>query len=257
MLAFIWMLFRLQTRQLGHRLEWQVEARVDERTRIARELHDTLLQSFAGLLLRLRHAHTLLSKNPDEARQMLESAIDQTRQALIEGRRAVQGLRSSAVGSQEFTEAIKTLTEDLARDQIHAGVAELTLNIEGTRRPLRPLVGDELYRITGEALRNAFRHARASRVEVQLIYGNRTFELRVRDDGKGIDPELLRGESFSGHFGLRGIRERVERLGGKFTVWSAPGSGTELVLTVSGATAYGTAVSGRLAWLARIVYRNR
>jgi signal transduction histidine kinase len=255
-LAFIWMLFWLRMRQLAHEFDMKVEARVEERTRIARELHDTLLQSFNGLLLRIRTVHTLLSKRPDEARQILESAIDDAREALTEGRQAVQGLRSSAVDSQEFTQAIKTLTEELVNDPTGAGAAEMRLNIEGTARPLRPLIRDEIYRIASEALRNAFRHAGATRIEIQLGYDERSFELRVRDDGKGIDPQFLRDEGKPGHFGLHGMRERAERLGGKFTVWSAPASGTEVVLTVPGATAYGTDESTGPSWLARKVYRG-
>ena len=118
-LALLWMLYRLRMRQLAHEFDVKLEARVDERTRIARELHDTLLQSFNGLLLRFRTVHTLLSKNPDQARTILENAIDETRQALTEGRQAVQGLRSSVVGTHEFSEAIQTLTEELASDPTH------------------------------------------------------------------------------------------------------------------------------------------
>ncbi|MGO9990885.1 MAG: two-component regulator propeller domain-containing protein, partial [Steroidobacteraceae bacterium] len=189
-LALLWMLYRLRMRQLAHEFDMKVEARVDERTRIARELHDTLLQSFNGLLLRFRTVHTLLSKSPDQARTILENTIDETRQALTEGRRAVQGLRPSAVETQEFSEAIQTLTEELASDPAHSGGAEVRLNVEGTPRKKRPLIRDEIYRIASEALRNAFRHAEASRIEVQLSYGEKSFELRVRDDGKGIDPKF-------------------------------------------------------------------
>jgi signal transduction histidine kinase/ligand-binding sensor domain-containing protein len=253
-LAFLWMLYWLRMRQLAHVFETRVEAQVEERTRLARELHDTLLQSFNGLLLRFRTVQALFSKSPEEARKILDSAIDQTREALTEGRQAVQGLRSSAIGTQEFADAIKTLTEELAADPAHPAAAEVRLNIEGTPRPLRPLIRDEIYRIASEALRNAFRHAGASRIEVQLGYDEVSFELRVRDDGKGIDPQLLTDESLPGHFGLRGMRERGERMGGKLTLWSAPGSGTELVLSVPAANAYGTDASAAHSWLGRKIY---
>ena len=192
-LALLWMLYRLRMRQLAHEFDVKLEARVDERTRIARELHDTLLQSFNGLLLRFRTVHALFSKSPDQARTILENAIDETRQALTEGRKAVQGLRSSTVETHEFSEAIKTLTEELASDPTHSGGAEVRLTVEGTPRKKRPLIRDEIYRIASEALRNAFRHAEASRIEVQLSYNETSFELRVRDDGKGIDPKILNG----------------------------------------------------------------
>ena len=247
-LALFWVGYRLRVRHLQRRFELTLEARVAERTRIARDLHDTLLQSFSGLLLRFRTVHTLFTKNPDQARVILENALDETRHALTEGREAVQGLRSSAVESHEFSEAIKTLSEELASDPTHSGGAEVRLTIEGTPRKMRPLIRDEVYRIASEAMRNAFRHAEASRIEVQLSYGEKSFEVRVRDNGKGIDPKFLADEGPSGHFGLRGMRERAEQIGGKLTVWSAPGSGTELVLSVPGAIAYDPA--GRASsWL--------
>ena len=158
----------------------------------------------------------------------------------------MQGLRSSVVGTHEFSEAIQTLTEELASDPTHSGGAEVRLNVEGTPRRKRPLIRDEIYRIASEALRNAFRHAEASRIEVHLSYGEKSFELRVRDDGKGIDPKFLTDEGPAGHFGLRGMRERAEQIGGKLSVWSAPGSGTELVLSVPGAIAYDTAKRARV-----------
>jgi signal transduction histidine kinase/ligand-binding sensor domain-containing protein len=250
-LALFSILYWLRLRQLAHEFDMKLEARVDERTRVARELHDTLLQSFNALLLRFRTVHALLSKSPDEARQVLESALDQTRQALTEGRQAVQGLRHSEVETQEFTEAVRTLAEELASDPALASGAEVRLNIDGTPRPLRPYIRDEIYRIASEALRNALRHAGAVRIEVQLAYGKRRFELRVRDDGKGIDPRFLCDAGLPGHFGLRGMRERAQTIGGEFKLWSAPASGTELALSVPAALAYGTAEKTGRSWLAR------
>jgi signal transduction histidine kinase len=214
-------------------------------------LHDTLLQNLQGLVLRFRTVQSLFSTRPEEARQILESAIDEAREALTEGRQAVQGLRSAAVDTDELSKAIRTLGEDLARDPAHDGSVELRLNIEGTPRALQPLMRDELYRITGEALRNAFRHSEAKRIEVQLGYSERRFDLRVRDDGKGIDPGLLSDDVLPGHYGLRGMRERAKEIGGTLTVWSAPGSGTELELSVPGTAVYFRAQRARRFWLAR------
>jgi signal transduction histidine kinase len=168
----------------------------------------------------------------------------------------VQGLRSPAVETHEFSEAIKTLTEELASDTTHGGGAEVLLNVEGTPRTLRPLLRDEIYRIASEALRNAFRHADASRIEVQLGYDERSFELRVRDNGKGMDAKVLSDEGLPGHFGLRGMRERAQKIGGKFSIWSAPASGTELALSVPGMIAYGTAERGGRSWIARRIFRE-
>jgi signal transduction histidine kinase len=253
--SFLWMLYWLRVRQLAREFDSRLETRVEERTRIARELHDTLLQSFNGVLLRFRTAHKLLTKRPDEARQVLESAIDEARSALIEGREAVQGLRSSVIETNELGEAIRTLTEELADDTAHGRAVEVRLTTGGTSKPLRPLIRDEVYRIATEALRNAFRHSGASCIEVQLEYDARRFELHVRDDGKGIDPKLLSDEGLPGHFGLQGMRERAQSIGGKLTVSSGPGSGTQVALSVPATRAYGTAESN-LSWLGRI-FRDR
>ncbi len=249
LLALLWMLYRLRMRQLAHEFDVTLEARVEERTRIARELHDTLLQSFNGLQLRFRTVHALFSKNPNQARTILEEALDDTRQALTEGRKAVQGLRPSPIEAHEMSEAIKTLIEELASDPSHTGGAEVRLNVEGTPRKKRPLIQDEIYRITSEALRNAFHHAEASRIEVQLSYGEKSFEVRVRDDGKGIDHKFLTDEGPAGHFGLRGMRERAQKIGGQLTVWSAPGSGTELALSVPAVRAYAAPSAPWRSWI--------
>jgi signal transduction histidine kinase len=110
--------------------------------------------------------------------------------------------------------------------------------VEGTPRDLQPILRDEVYRIAGEALRNAFRHAQARRIEVAIGYGERQFRLRVHDDGKGIDPEVLDGQAPAGHFGLPGMRERAELIGGNLEVWSQRQSGTEVGLNIPASIAY-------------------
>lgn len=237
-LAFLWMLYWQRMRQVAHEFDLKLESRVGERTRIARELHDTLLQSFQGLLLRFKTVESLLATRPDEARKVLESAIDQTREAITEGRRAVQALRSVPGEDREFSGELKALAEELARDPANIGTGEVLLNVEGAPRALRPLVRDELYRIASEALRNALRHASANRIEVHLEYGRREFELRVRDDGKGMDPGALTGAGRPGHFGLHGMRERAELAGGELALWSAVGAGTEIEVRIPASRAY-------------------
>jgi signal transduction histidine kinase len=112
------------------------------------------------------------------------------------------------------------------------------VEVEGTARNLRPIVRDEIYRIVGEALRNAFRHAAARQIEVEIRYDERQLRLRVRDDGKGIDPQVLKKGEAAGHYGLQGMRERSKLTGGKLTVWSALDSGTEVELSVPASHAY-------------------
>ena len=235
----------------------RIEARHSERMRIARELHDTLLQSFQGVLLMFRTAQTLIATRPAEAQQAVEDAIAQARAAITEGRSAVQGLRPSVGEPCDFNEAIKTLGEELAKDSAHSSLAALTMYVEGTPRALKPLVRDEIFRIASEALRNAYRHATASRIELQVDYGDRRFNLRVRDNGKGIDSAPTTGGALPGHFGLRGMRERANEIGGKFRIWSAPGFGTEVELTVPASRAYGSTKASRRPDLVEVRHQSR
>src|SRR5262249_54695582 len=166
----------------------RLEERVNERTRIARELHDTLLQSFQGVLLKFSVLKYMIRNRPGEAEEQLERTVEQARQAITEGRDTGLGLRSSIVIASDLAQSITTFGEGLAAD---AGSPEFCVRVEGESRDLPPLVRDEVYRIASEALRNAFRHAIARRIEVEIHYNNHEFRLRVRDDGKGIDPKVL------------------------------------------------------------------
>jgi signal transduction histidine kinase len=237
LLASLSFAYGLRLRQIAWKFNVRLEERVTERTRIARELHDTLLQSFHGLLLQFRAAYNLLPSRPTEARETLEGALDQARQAITEGRDAVQGLRESAIEANDLAQALKTLSEELSRGETNQNSVLSRIDVQGAPRNLHPIIRDEVYRIAGEGLRNAFRHAQAHRIEVELRYDERQFRLRVRDDGKGIDPNVL-SEGRAGHFGLPGMRERAMRIGGTLDVWSELESGTEMELTVPGSIAY-------------------
>ncbi len=212
-------------------------ARVSERLRIARELHDTLLQSFQGLLLRFQTASNLLPKRPDEAKQRLDSALGQAAQAITEGRDAVQGLRSSAVETNDLASGIIAIGQELRDDRPAAPAPTIDLEVEGAPRDLNPIVRDGAYRIAGEALRNAFRHAQALRITIEIRYDRQQFRLRVRDNGKGIDEATMR-RGHAGHFGLHGMRERAEIVGGRLEVWSKHDVGTEVELSIPGEVAY-------------------
>jgi len=237
-LMVLWALYQLRLRQITRVFNVRLEERVAERTRIARDLHDTLLQNFQGLLLRFQTVLALCETRPADAKEVLRSSIDQTAQAITEGREAVQGLRASTVERNDLARAITTLAEEIAAEASNHASVELRVGVEGTPRTLHPIVRDEIYRIGSEALRNAFRHAEAKQIEVELRYDERQLRLRIRDDGKGIDPAFLIGEGRAGHFGLHGIRERAKLIRGKLTVWTAPGSGTEIELSVPAVHAY-------------------
>jgi signal transduction histidine kinase len=238
-LALLWAVYRWRVWQLRHEFEMTLDARVGERTRIARELHDTLLQSFHGLLLRFQTASQLLPGRPVEAKEKLDGAIEQASDAITEGRDAVQGLRDSTVQGNDLALAISTLGEELATDDARPR-ATFRVAVEGQSRNLHPILRDEVYKVAAEALRNAFNHAQAQQVEVEIRYDNEQFRLRVRDDGKGIDPAILSAQSSEGHYGLPGMRERAKLMGAKLTVWSEVDAGTEVELRIPASTAFTT-----------------
>jgi len=250
-LAFLWGLYRLRVRQLAREFNMGLEARVSERTRIARELHDTLLQSFQGLLLRFQSAVNALPGRPEEARKRLVAAIDQAAEAITEGREAVQHLRSSATLTNDIAAAVGSIGEELAAGEINASAASFSLQVEGKTRDLHPIVRDEICRVASEAMRNAFRHAHAGRIELDLRYDDRQLWLRVRDNGKGIDPKILEADGVAGHWGLHGMRERAKSIGGDLAVWSELDSGTEVELVVPARIAYQTRSTTRKFWFSR------
>jgi signal transduction histidine kinase/ligand-binding sensor domain-containing protein len=249
-LALLGALYRLRLRQLARQFNMRLEERVEERTRIARELHDTLLQSFLGLLPRLQAACNLLPGRVADARQVLGAALEDAAQAVTQAREAVQGLRASTIVTNDLARAIEAVGEELTADQGAANgeATVFTMEVEGTPRALHPVLRDEIYRIAAEAVRNAFRHARARRIEVEIIYEAKQLRVRVRDNGIGIDASVIE-EGRPGHFGLMGMRERARRIGGQLDVWSAaslskpgafstPGAGTEVQLIIPASILY-------------------
>jgi signal transduction histidine kinase/ligand-binding sensor domain-containing protein len=243
-------MYQLRLQQMRRQFDAGLEARVQERTRIARDLHDTLLQSFHGVLLRFQAASNLLPERPSDAKQRLESAIDQAAQAITEGRDAVQGLRSSTTETNDVAVAISTLGKELGAGEGGGDSAVVQVRVEGTPRNLHPILRDEVYRIAGEALRNASRHAQARKIEVEIRYDDRELRLRVRDDGKGIDPNVLKEGGSDGHFGLYGMRERAKLVGGKLEVWSEFDAGTEVELSIPASIAYAKS-QPRRSWFSR------
>ena len=241
-IALLWMLHLLRLRRLRRQFEMRVRERVGERTRIARELHDTLLQTFQGTLLSFQAAASMLPGDPTGAKRKLEQVIDRAAEAVTEGRDTVQGLRASTTVSND-------LAEDLARLGTELGAGEdapaLRVHVKGEPRELVPLVRDEVHRIAGEAVRNAFRHSRARHIDVHVDYERRKLALRVRDDGTGIPADILRAGGRAGHYGLAGMEERAQLAGGTLTVRSGPGLGTEVTLEIPGANAYAKARSSR------------
>ena len=236
-LALLLALYRLRARQLALQFNRTLDARVHERMRIARDLHDTLLQSFQGVLLQFGAALRLLGREPEKAREVLVGAIDQAGHAIREGREAVQGLRMSAEESSDLAAPIARLARELAAERQGAAAPSVRIEVQGTVRPLHPIERDEIFRIAAEALRNAVHHSQGTQIEVELRYDARAFRLRVRDDGRGTDPRVLAGDQ-TGHFGLRGMRERAALAGGKLALWSAPNAGMEVELIIPASRVY-------------------
>jgi signal transduction histidine kinase len=200
-------------------------------------LHDTLLQSFQAVLMKFSAVTFLVTANPAEAQKTLASVIEQAGQAINEGREAVQGLRSSTQITNDVAQTIGSLGQQLVGQAGQNGPA-FHVHVEGNSRELHPLVRDEVCRVACEAIRNAFRHAHASRIEVEIRYDRRHFVLLVRDDGKGIDRDVFHAGRRSGHHGLPGMQERAQIVGGKLTVQSEANRGTAVDLTIPASLAY-------------------
>jgi len=206
--------------------------RLEERTRIAQELHDTLLQSFMGASMRLGAAmKSLPSDSPVKPR--LDPILQLMEQGIDEGRSAIQGLRSSDLRTLDLVLALSGVQQELSVEPD----VDFRISVAGRQQPLRPPIKDEVYRIGREALVNAFRHSGAKRVDFELEYADSDLRMRVRDNGCGIDPELLEAGR-EGHWGLAGMRERATRIGGLLKISSGANAGTEVQLSIPSALAF-------------------
>ena len=224
--------------ELQHQIELRLEERVNERTRIARDLHDTLLQSLHGLMFRFQAARNMLPRRPNEAIEELDGAIVRTEQAIAESRDAIKDLRSELVTENDLADLLTAEGQELEASHRANGESPIfRMIVEGERRSLSPVLRDEVYRMARELLRNAFQHAHAQRVEAEVRYHDALIRVRIRDDGTGIAPKVSEGGGHPGHFGLCGVRERAERIGAQLDFWSEEGAGTEVQLTIPAATA--------------------
>jgi signal transduction histidine kinase/ligand-binding sensor domain-containing protein len=240
-------LYQLRIHQLTRQFNAGLEARVGERIRIARELHDTLLQTFQGVVIHFQAATNLLPGRPDEARRKFERALEQAGQAITEGRDAVQAMRESAGASGDLPRALSDVAEQQLAEGTH-NAPKILVNVEGASRRLHPIVRDDVYRIAAEAIRNAARHAEARTIQVDVHYDHRCLRLRIRDDGKGIGAAVLEGRGSVGHWGLPGMRERAELIGGTLDVRSRIGAGTEVELGLPASKAYAETAGRRRFW---------
>lgn len=237
--AFLaWAASQWRVRQVHARAQIQLDERLSERARIARELHDTLLQSFQGLILNFQRARNLLPGRPNQAMASLDTALDKAERAITEGRDAIHDIRGSAPADGNFAAQISALGEELASINRASGSPAFRVIVEGSAKAIRPGVRNEIYRIAQEALRNAYGHAQAQTIEAEIRYEEKLLLVRIRDDGIGINKDHLSETGRLGHYGLRGMRERATHIGGQLEVWTERGAGTEIELRLPDRIAY-------------------
>ena len=237
-LTTAWALYRLRVRQVAHALAVRFDERLAERTRIAREFHDTLIQTIQGSKLVADDALDQ-SADPARMRHALKQLSEWLDRAVQEGRAALNSLRTSATETNDLAEGLRRATEECRM----FSPMETSFSVEGDSREMHPVVRDEVYRIGYEAIRNASVHSKASRLEVGLKYGQ-DLAISVGDNGVGIPESIING-STDGHYGLQGMRERAARIGGKLRIVSSVDSGTEVSLVIPGRIAFrGTGSTG-------------
>lgn len=237
-IAAVVFFFIIRLRRTTESINSHLSERVIERERIARELHDTLLQGFHGVTLRFQ---TAASKIPAEmpARAMMESALDRADEVLLEGRERVRDLRSEELDQTTLRETFEQIGLEAPEQQ------SLTLEVAAPdiERPLHPIVRDEVYRIGREAIQNARSHSKGTRLVCTLSFEKREFRASFADDGEGIPARVLEGGGVAGHWGLGGMRERAATIGAELSITSTLGSGTVVEVRVPAAIAYRKAVA--------------
>jgi signal transduction histidine kinase len=232
-LILLWRLYDFRVAQIRAKVRGRLEERLAERERIARDLHDTLLQGVEGLVLRFQAVANRISRR-EPVGELLERTLERADQVLEEGRDRVLNLRAVAGDVGELAQALAATGEELALMY----PVQFRASVEGVPRDLHPIAREELLFIGREALTNAFRHAGAGVIEAEVCYGETALKMRVRDDGRGIDAEVLKSGR-PGHWGLPGMRERARNIRATLEVWSRPEAGTEIELSLQAELAYG------------------
>lgn len=225
--------YRIRVRQVTKRIRERTFERLAERERIARDLHDTFFQGIQGLLLRFHTATSQLHEE-EPARTIFEETLRQSDQVMLEGRELVLDLRMTASEVNDLPTAFADYGEQLREN--HS--CDFKVVVNGNVRPLRPVVFEEISRIGKETLGNAFRHSGARSIEAELNFEPNELRMRIRDDGAGIDPNILKQGGRDGHWGMPGMRERARKIGANLDLWSRTGAGTEIELRIAAALAY-------------------
>jgi signal transduction histidine kinase len=212
--------------QLKRELNLRLEERRSERARIARELHDTLFQGFLGASLVL---HSAVEEMPADSpsKPSLNHALNVMRRVIDEGRHALKGLRSSGMASTSLEQALSSVGEEYTPSG-----ARFRMLVMGEPKALKPAIQEQIYLIVREALLNALRHSEATSIEAEVEYQRHQLRVVVRDNGRGIDQQVLRSQQDS-HWGLLGMRERARSIGAQLRIWSRRGAGTEVEISIA------------------------
>jgi signal transduction histidine kinase len=230
-LSALVMLYLWHLRQVRQKLTLRFEERLAERTRIAQDLHDTLLQGLMSASMQLHVANDRIEAD-SPAKPLVNRVMELMAQVIQEGRDAVRGLRSTSGNTDDLETAFSQIQQQVGNGE----VKDYRVIVEGKPAPLHPIIRDEAYRIGREALVNAFNHSHANKIEVELGY-SKNLRLIVRDDGAGIDAQVLQSGR-DGHWGLAGMRERAESIGARLRFWSRENAGTEVELVIPGNIAF-------------------
>ncbi len=237
LIMLAWAAYRLRVWQVTAHVRDRFEERLAERTRIAQELHDSLIQDVMGISLQIEVTDELLPSG-GAAKQSLARALGLCKSALDAGRRALKDLRAVSLSAADIVKSFSQLSGEFARD----GGPEVDILVEGHERPLTAVTGNDVLQVGRQAITNAFQHAHASRIHVLLSYGEQHLRIRVQDNGRGIDEKTL-NSGRPGHYGMAGMQERAQRLGGNISIRSRVGEGTEVDLYVPAQLIYQEGVS--------------
>ena len=230
--ALLYAAHRMRLHQLSWRLIREQRTQLQERERIARELHDTLLQSVAGLSMLFQSAANEMPES-SEQRIRLESALTHADRTLAESRNRIHALRTSNAGEEHFARQLSNMIDSIRQGDRTNVIVRST----GQERALQRPACEALVNVLAEALRNSFKHSRASEIRFDLRYARRHFAIVMHDDGQGMPADVLRAGKDM-HWGLLGMRERVTQLGGRYEIESRPGAGTTIRIQVPAAIAY-------------------
>ena len=227
LIALAWLLYRYRLRTVRKRIESRLLTVVAERTRIAREIHDTVAQSLASISVLSEACRHMIGGAPEALQERITAVRDLANSTTVEARRLIQNLRPQQLEQSDLPSAIeKVTTEAIERHPTH-----IAFRVSGAVSPLTEILENELFRIFQEAMANAVKHSEATEIEIELQYLRSAVSLRIRDNGRGMDIST-QGSLSATRFGIKGMRERAEALGGNLVLKSAPDSGTELIITV-------------------------